>query len=173
MTEMGFADLGLENPGAVEMPTFGLPLGTHRAFVKSMGFAPKANDSTKKNVVFEFEINEPGNPAFGQSGKVYKASNPDDSAKTKGFTVDFIMSVANCTKEEVSKLPYDRTLNTFPTVVGKPVYIVVTPQKDNPRYTQINNVYADTDSEHVSVPNPPVGNTGSHAAPAAVSTVDY
>ena len=167
MTEMdmggGFADLGLENPGSYELPNYGIEPGTYRAFVKDVKFVANKKDTNKKNLVITYEVNEPGNKMFGKTIDEYKACNSFDDAKTKGYLVDRMESLG---------IPASELPKTNPrSLVGTPIYLTVSPQRDNPRYSQVGRVTLDTDSEHVNVVQPPVGSS----APAAVSagSIDY
>lgn len=138
VVEGGFADLGLESPN-VAMPTYGVPVGVHHAFIKDAKFVQNKSDKTKKNLLLEYEVDEPGNPAAGKSIQEYKPANASDSADVKGFLKERLFSLG-VTFEEMPTLQVK-------TLIGMPVYITVGPQKNNPQYTQVFRVNKDNDGQ--------------------------
>lgn len=159
----GFADLGLENPGSYELPSSGIPVGTHQGFIKQARFVAKKDDKTKKNLHLVYEVREAGNPATGKTAQEFKPCNPDDSAKAKGFLVARLNDLGVSTEE----IP---TFNVK-TLVGMPVYIKMW-QPPNNRFTNIDRITKNTDGEFVSVPEGPAE---THTPSAAVSagSLDY
>lgn len=164
MTEMadGFADLGLDQPGSYTLPQYGLPDGTHRCFIKEAGYVPKNDDPSKRNLKLVYEVNEMGNPEMGNTINEIKSANPDDNAKTKGYLVDRVLSLG-VTKEELGTLKLKE-------LVGRPVYVTVGRQRNNPKYAQVVDVVLNTDGDFVSVVQPPVGGT---TGAVSAGNIDY
>lgn len=149
----GFADLGLETPGAVELPSYGVPAGVHQAVLVQARFVQKNDDPNKKNLELTYEVREANNPATGKKISERKPCNPSDTPQVKGYLVERLMQLG----VERAEMP---TLNVK-SLEGKTVYITVVPQRNNPQYTQVQRVQLNNDAEFIGAPAtnsaPPAG----------------
>lgn len=135
--EGSFADLGLDQPGQVTLPTYGVAIGTHKAVVKRAAFVQNKSDSTKKNLLLEYEVREANNPNNGKSISETKPCNKTDKPEVKGYLAERLMQLGIPMAEQ-------GTLNVK-TLEGVAVYITVSPQRDNPQYTRVTRVQIDND----------------------------
>ena len=156
--EGSFADLGLDQPGQVEIPTRGVPIGTHKGFVRRAAFVA-AKTAGRKNVFLEFEVREAGSRVNGMRISEQKPANPDDKPIVKGFLSERLTQLGVPVAEQPR-------LN-LKTLEGRPVYFTVGPQKDNPQYTQIVRVQLDNDADYTG--EVPAGNAAPQQNQQAVS----
>lgn len=146
----GFADLGLEQPGSYELPSFGIPVGTHHGFIKVAEFVAKKDDPAKQNLHLVIEADEPGTPHVGDTVEKYSPANKTDTAKVKGYLVALMGDLGF----PPSAL---KTLKAA-ELMGMPVYFTMYQPRDS-QYTRLGRVVKDTDGQFRSTPQPAVQNT--------------
>jgi hypothetical protein len=136
--EGSFADLGLDQPGQVTLPTYGVSPGTHKAVVSRAAFVQNKSDSTKKNLLLEYTVQEANNANNGKSISETKPCNKTDKPEVKGYLAERLMQLGIPVAEQGA-------LNVK-TLEGVAVYVTVNPQRDNPQYMRVTRVQLDNDA---------------------------
>lgn len=158
--DYGFANLGLDQPGSYDLPSYGIPVGTHHAHIKLAEIIPGASDQKKRNLHIVYEVDEPGSKYAGKTAEEYKPMNPGDTAKVKGYLMDRMFGLG-FSREELATI---NARNIGSLLNGMPVYLTMWQPRDS-QYTSVSKAIKDTDGQFTSVPQPAV----SQSQPNAVS----